>query len=121
MALHRLPAPEGIDLGGGKIDGHPVDVGGRLHYYLEAHPEVRAKMLPIGRLSGADGNIVLLPPEARASYEPAFRVDVLARAFVHYGAGSGWDYPTPELRERKTRWVLSLVDRCLSGEWRMPA
>lgn len=120
MALGRLPAPGEIDLGGGRIDGQSVDVGGRLHHYLTAHPEVRVKALPSGRPGHTDKSLSLLPSEARGAYESDFGVDVLAHAFVHYRAGSGWDYPSPEMKERKTRYVFSLVDRCISGEWRMP-
>jgi hypothetical protein len=118
--LGILPSPEQISWYCGRIDNVPVDVGGQLHHYLKNHPELQVKdMESTARITHAQG-LERLPVLARATYEDRFGVDVMNRAFLHYVGGSGWDWPSDELRTTKTHWVTTLLEKCLAGEWEMP-
>lgn len=121
LMFHRwnLPSPETISLDCGQVDGVPVDVGGQLHHYLARHqPDVRT-LSSCARIETPEA-MQMLPAGSLATYDPAFRVDVFNRHFVHYVGATGWDYPSVDLRARKTAWVKALVEKCVSGEWRMP-
>lgn len=119
LDLWALPQPETIDLDCGRVHDVPVDVGGQFHHYLARHAPVVRDLTSCARIETPEA-MRKLPPESLATYDPAFRVDVFHDAFVHHVAASGWDHPTEDLRRRKAAWITALVEKCCSGEWRMP-
>lgn len=96
--LDKLPDYGSIDWGFGKIGNTIVDVGGKSHYWFEAHPEV--KYLGIQPVHTEDTPEVDFHP-SRFEYLH-FNNDPLV---LHYRAASDWMNLGEEYHEKKTSWL----------------
>lgn len=87
-----LPEPRTIKLRCSNIDGQPVDVGGELHHYFKAQPEITP-----------------LEMSQREIGDPQYWMQLVADAWLHYRCGSNWDHRTPEWHAAKTKHLRELL------------
>lgn len=120
--MNRLPDKKSINFNCGNVEGKPTDVGGYLHYYLQAHPN-----LPLCNIdcihttallcesckqmqdSACSHNLELLNSlqfntrTIQLVHDGIHNVEFLAnRAFLHYRGGTNWDHKSSEYHQRKT-------------------
>jgi hypothetical protein len=104
MNLMNMPDKSSLNWWCGKCEGHPVDVGGRTHYYLKDHrDEVKIKTL-VQHYVGDDPQCDFRP----ANYE-YYGLDG-AKTVLHYRGGSDWNNAGKIYHEKKTRWLKSKLD-----------
>jgi hypothetical protein len=105
LDLRHLPDPETLNFNCGEVDGVPVDVGGMILTYLEAHPE-----LPLRAIKGED----IMSAETALElfgegYDPAWSSWILAGSWLHYANGTNWRRWPKEIEEAKTMWLRRVL------------
>lgn len=115
--MNTIPDKSSINFNCKKVEGVAVDVGGGLHPYFKAHPEL--KFNPIGNeyinqwteLSSRQEK----HEEVRLLYnmQPNNIEFLLNYSFLHYRSGGNWDKRSNEYHENKTKILNEFVDAIL--------
>jgi hypothetical protein len=95
MDMPELKDKRNMNWDCGQIDGHQVDTGGMLWYWLVAHPEVsmgifgniQLKSLNVSP-DNSEAQNQLVEQQKNDPYSMEFHV---ARKFLHYRAGGNWN------------------------------
>jgi hypothetical protein len=99
--IDALPDKDHMEFTGGIVEGFPVDIGGRLYYWLGKNKDLKIRyIVHSGQICSENDNLVLVPREME-NYQD-YRFDILDKAFLHYGAGSNWNYKSEEYHKNKT-------------------
>ena len=115
LNLKTAPDIETINFYPGMVEGIATDVGGHIHYYLTAHPNIRNKHLPCTSIIKREHtrNFLLIPEEGRQTYVDSYRVEMVTKAILHYRAGSNWDNQKDDYVKAKSSWLFGLLEALL--------
>lgn len=131
--MKNLPDANTLSYNCGKIDDINVDVGGYTHYYLRTHPDVKIRWLnqriwPFSRCESCIANNTtpclhnteMLFSEGFDEHQIKFIHDnpigcefYMNNCFMHYRAGTNWDYQSQEYHNHKTRILNEYIDSIL--------
>lgn len=107
LRMPALPDKRSIDFNCGLIDGVGVDAGGQTYHYLQQQSRVKLLWGNINYLEGAREHFASLPgddPLKKFLNCNPDRIEFLMDyRFVHYGAGTNWDYKSTRYHDAKTR------------------
>lgn len=108
---------EGIGVWEGSRDVR-LDTGGGLQPYLEAHPDVKAKvrlMHNTWHLTDENRNLHCIPDSMRATYDQAFCVEFYGNEFLHYCRSSNWNHQPQSHHQAKSDWVSAFIRGAING------
>ena len=101
--MNSLPNKDEMNFMCGIVEGFPVDVGGNLYYWLKKSPMLKLReTTQSGQICSENNNLELLPDEVLNDYADEYRFELYEKAFLHYGAGSNWDWKSDEYHKKKT-------------------
>lgn len=103
-----------IDFNYGMVEGQATDVGGHLHYFFKNHPEVKLQdIYHTSHIHPSNNNMDAIPPVLQKEYDPEFRMEIYAQAFLHYGRGSNWDNMPADYHHKKTEFLHSAINEAV--------
>jgi hypothetical protein len=119
--MHTLPQKNTLNFYCGNIDGAGLDVGGMLYNYFQAHPEVKIRYIPhTSHISPENGNMHCLPRAIQEIYKSEYKLEMIAEAILHYGAGSNWNLKPEEFHNRKTNLLMFALHGAMEGRIEFP-
>jgi len=118
--MKNLPNKNALNFSPALIGGYQTDTGGSTHYYIKDNPDLKIKdLIHTSHIKPENNNMHVLPEAALSGFNPEFGIEIYESSFLHYGAASNWNvsFLSPQdFFPTKTRYVFSLVDKCVSGE-----
>ena len=118
--MKGLPGREQINFNPAFVEGYATDIGGSLYPYIKNNPELKIKdLIHTSHIKPENDNMHVLPEKAKLGFNPEFGIEIYESSFLHYGAASNWNvsFLSPQdFFPTKTRYVFSLIDKCISGE-----
>lgn len=131
LNMATMPNKDTIDFGLGFIDNFNTDSGGKTHYYLKNNPTARVKWLDnVVYISDMTCNscktnqtpicshnldlmkqlefsqpLTYLAQLSRSSNSEIY----LKNTFLHYRAGSNWNWESPDFHDKKTKQMLRFL------------
>lgn len=137
LDMSRMPNKNTINFNCGSVNGTATDSGGFTHYYLKNNPTATVQYIDgvhylkdffcndcaennvpkclhhIDKMKtlGFSNPLIDLTSQSRHSIMEIY----LNNTFLHYRAGSNWNYESPEYHERKTQLLTTFVNELLSN------
>lgn len=111
---NTLKDKETVDFRGEKIDGYDCDSGGNWHHYIMAHPELKIKGLNLVNICNEQGNMDVLPVNARDHYNEADCIQVSGDNIIHFRNGSNWAYTRESQFNRKKEQLRIILGHYMS-------
>ncbi|GAB5411412.1 MAG: hypothetical protein ChlgKO_05260 [Chlamydiales bacterium] len=118
LNMNTLPDKRELNFNCGRVEGHPVDVGGYTHYYFKNHPDVRfspVKSLHVSRKKVENQHP--LHPLIQTVLEWDKKVNrpinvefLLDHTFFHYRGGGNWNNMSDNYHSIKTQMLHQLID-----------
>jgi hypothetical protein len=117
----NLPNRELMNWSCGVIDGHAVDTGGHLYYWLIRTPQLRWRAISnTSKIGARHGNLHYLPSEVHGEYRDGFDFEIHAGAFLHYSRGSNWANEGDDYHAAKTAFLTRIIQGCIDGSLLLP-
>lgn len=123
MNMKTLPNKKTMNFTGDMVEGQPCDVGGHLYYYIKDNPSLRLKFSTVSCIAAfsQDAQKVAQVDDLTKRFlstlidsfddnDPhrmQFHVD---NHFIHYVAGSNWNYRSHNYHQKKTSILNSFID-----------
>lgn len=109
----EMPDKEAFSLHGGMVDDVQCDVGAQSCVYLRNHPQVKVRWMgTTGAIRKKDNNYL---PDGFDGYEDDFEMEIIGERWLHHREGSNWNNKSPELCERKMRFIERFLNSRIRG------
>ncbi len=111
---NTLSDKETIDFRGMNIDGFDCDSGGNFWHYWKQRPTLKVKGLSLVNICEEQGNMDVLPPEARNGYYDGDCLQILEDYALHVRNGSNWAYTEQSIFNRKMEQMNQTLNYYMS-------
>lgn len=99
---------------GEKIDGYDCDSGGNWHHYIMMHPELKIKGINLVNICQEQGNLHVLPDNARSGYNESDCIQVCDNNIIHFRNGSNWAWTEKKHFDRKKEQLRIILNHYMN-------